>query len=189
MIEIPYTENLENPEIKQKHKKTRFIHSKKKDTIELQKDDSFIDLNINLDCSRSSICSILNCSNNYSICESKKCMTYYGKNLMRTLENQQDQEFNSKEILQDLTKQKNRTSMINWLIEITHLYHQSDETFSLTVHIMDKYLTIFPKMLDSLSDVHIIGITSLFMASKFQEIRPIHMDILQYKIGYNHFSG
>lgn len=64
-----------------------------------------------------------------------------------------------------------RSRMIDWMIEVIKAYSFSEATFSLSVAIMDNYFAKVNKRL-IMSELHIIGVTSMFIASKFEEIVP-----------------
>jgi len=80
-----------------------------------------------------------------------------------------------------------RTKMVDWMIEVLVVYHSDEPTLFLAVHIMDQY---FAKSKAALSnnDVHLIGITCLFIASKMEDIIPLRMSHVRSKIGHNKFS-
>ena len=80
-----------------------------------------------------------------------------------------------------------RLKMIDWMIEIFTIIQTNDTTFFNAVNIMDNY---FHKSKDSYkpTDLHLIGICSIFIASKFCDINPIRLSFLVEKIGHRKFS-
>ena len=90
-----------------------------------------------------------------------------------------------------LTRQKItsyiRTKMIDWMLEVLNIFYASEETFFLAVNIMDlffwKTTTIFKN-----DSVHLIGVASMFIASKFQEIYPICLKDFVHRIGHDQFT-
>jgi hypothetical protein len=80
-----------------------------------------------------------------------------------------------------------RTKMIDWMIEVLSVYKSEAETFFLAVSIMDQYIDKAPCLLRSES-VHLIGMTSMFIASKFEDVIPVRMNSMVAKIGHNLFS-
>ena len=80
-----------------------------------------------------------------------------------------------------------RTKMIDWMIEVLSVFDGSEETFFLAVNILDlffwKTATIYKN-----ENVHLIGVASMFIASKFQEIYPISLKEFVHKIGHDQFN-
>jgi len=76
--------------------------------------------------------------------------------------------------------------MIDWMIEVLDAYTQSNETFFLAVHILD--LFIFKSESFSSNDIHLLGIVSMFLASKFEDVNPICLQQIISKIGHNIFK-
>ena len=62
-----------------------------------------------------------------------------------------------------------REILINWLIIIQVEFNLLPETLFITVNIIDRYLS---KQKISLNQLQLLGITAMFIASKFQEIYP-----------------
>ena len=80
-----------------------------------------------------------------------------------------------------------RLKMVDWMIEIFTIIQTNDITFFNAVNIMDTY---FYKSNESYkpTDLHLIGICSIFIASKFCDINPIRLKFLVEKIGHDKFS-
>eukprot|EP00347_Sterkiella_histriomuscorum_P021776 403332806 len=75
-------------------------------------------------------------------------------------------------------QENHRLRMIDWMIQVFRvLGKQVTKTFVQAVQIMDKFFHI--KMLQgskqNKADFHIIGLTSIFIASKYEDVRPIFM--------------
>eukprot|EP00347_Sterkiella_histriomuscorum_P006784 403351444 len=71
-----------------------------------------------------------------------------------------------------------RLRMIDWMIQVFRvLGKQVTKTFVLATQIMDKFYLI--KMLQGIkqnkADFHIVGLTSIFIASKYEDVQPIFM--------------
>ena len=73
-----------------------------------------------------------------------------------------------------------RLKMVDWMIEIFTIIQTNDITFFNTVNKMDTY---FFKSKESYkpNDLHLIGICSIFIASKFCDINPIRLKFLMKK--------
>ena len=80
-----------------------------------------------------------------------------------------------------------RLKMIDWMIEIFTIIKTNDITFFNAVNIMDTY---FYKSNETYkpTDLHLIGICSIFIASKFCDTSPIRLKFLVEKIGHDKFS-
>lgn len=80
-----------------------------------------------------------------------------------------------------------RTKMVDWMIEVLSVFDCVDETFFLSVNIMDIFYQKTKKVFHN-EDVHLIGITSMFISCKFQEIYPISLKNFVTKIGHDMFT-
>jgi len=80
-----------------------------------------------------------------------------------------------------------RSKMLDWMIEVLSLFESKITTYFTAALIMDKFLMHTERCLED-EDVHLIGVTSMFMSSKLCDITPIHMDEAIKFIGRNKFS-
>lgn len=76
-----------------------------------------------------------------------------------------------------------RSKMIDWMIEVLSSYKCSDQTFFIAVHLMDLFLER-TKIQHEVSDLHLLGITCMFMASKYEEIYPLRLSVVHEKIAH-----
>merc|ERR1712151_196214 len=76
-----------------------------------------------------------------------------------------------------------RARMIDWMIEVLTNFKCDDQTFFLAVSLIDRY---FKNKQDTreISDLHIIGVTSMFIASKYEDIYPLKMKMVYEKIAH-----
>lgn len=70
-----------------------------------------------------------------------------------------------------------RIVLLNWILEIIVVLNLSRKTFFLVIHIIDRYLEHFKS---SKEQLQLLGITALFMASKFEDICPPKLTYLCY---------
>ena len=81
-----------------------------------------------------------------------------------------------------------RTRMIDWMLEVLSIFDCQEETFFLSVNILDLFLhktsTVYKN-----DNMHLIGMGAMFIASKFQEIYPINMRDFVQKIGHEQFKS
>lgn len=80
-----------------------------------------------------------------------------------------------------------RTKMIDWIQEIIFKTNCSNETYFLSVNILNLYISNTEKTLSN-KDIHLLGMISVFIASKFEDIRPIFLRQLIETIGHGMFS-
>ena len=80
-----------------------------------------------------------------------------------------------------------RTKMVDWMLEVLGAYNSEIFTFNLSVQIMDMYISKCKSVLTN-NDVHLIGIVSMFIASKMEDICPIRMSHVRTKISHGQFS-
>ena len=73
--------------------------------------------------------------------------------------------------------------MVDWMIEVLTNFKCDDQTFFLAVSILDRY---FKGKLDprEVSDLHIIGVTAMFISSKYEDIYPLKMKMVHEKIAH-----
>jgi hypothetical protein len=80
-----------------------------------------------------------------------------------------------------------RTKMVSWMMEIFASYASEPLSFFLAVEIMDNYLQKAQKKFNE-NDIHLIGMVSMYMASKMEDIIPLHMVHIKTKIGHDKFT-
>ena len=66
-----------------------------------------------------------------------------------------------------------RAKMHDWIIEVLSAFGLIDETYFLTTALFDTF--IFKSDTVDKRDVHLIGITCMYIASKHEDIRPLFM--------------
>ena len=78
--------------------------------------------------------------------------------------------------------------MIDWMIEVLNNYKCEDETFFIAVGIMDRFFKKTERELKA-EDLHLIGVVSMFIASKYQDLVPLKMVVVEEKISHGKFSA
>lgn len=73
--------------------------------------------------------------------------------------------------------------MVDWMIEVFTNFKCDDLTFFIAVSLMDRYFMGCAKE-QKIGDLHIIGVTSMFLASKYEDIYPLKMKTVFEKIGH-----
>jgi hypothetical protein len=77
--------------------------------------------------------------------------------------------------------------MIDWMAEVLTTFKTSDQTFFLAVNIMDRFFKNTSSELKA-ADLHLIGVATMFIASKYEDVVPILMRTVINKIGHNKFT-
>ena len=79
--------------------------------------------------------------------------------------------------------------MVDWMVEVTTSFKCSIRTYFLAVAIFDAYLRKNQgvQVLEN-SHVHAVGVASMYLASKYEDIYPLHSKVVAEKISHNAFS-
>lgn len=80
-------------------------------------------------------------------------------------------------------KSSHRRQMVIWIEEVLRIFKCPVDTFFLAVNIMDRYLETSKTPL-ALSELHEIGIVSMFIASKYQEVESLTLDLMINKVAH-----
>ena len=80
-----------------------------------------------------------------------------------------------------------RTRMADWMIEVLSSYNCEDLTYFESINLMDRYFKECENknIILQPEDLHLIGVTSMFMASKYHDIRPLRLKTVEEKIAHN----
>ena len=83
-----------------------------------------------------------------------------------------------------------RTRMVDWMIEVLSNYHCDESTYFEAINLMDRYFKVCDEKRQILQppELHLIGVTSMFIASKYQDIYPLRLKIVKDKIAHNKLS-
>ena len=75
---------------------------------------------------------------------------------------------------------------MDWMVEVCTSFKCSTRTYFLATQVFDKYITRVRQMGKTLQnkDVHCIGVTSMYLASKYEDIFPLHSKIVSDKIAH-----
>lgn len=72
--------------------------------------------------------------------------------------------------VQKIIKPKMRFVLVDWMSQVCHDNCLMRETFYYSVYILDRFLSRTP--LTDISELQLIGLTSLVLACKIEEVRP-----------------
>ena len=84
-------------------------------------------------------------------------------------------------------RSSSRTRIVNWMMVMFASYPSEPLSFFLAVEIMDNYLQKTNKIYNE-NDIHLIGMVSIYIASKMEDIIPLHMVHIKTKIGHDKFT-
>ena len=118
--------------------------------------------------------------------ETKLLINKYGKEFFSLLK-REDIPFMRETIAKHFLCSETRCKMVDWMYEIFASYHSEPRTFFLSVYIMDTFLcrTFYSV---SNQEVHLLGLSCIYIASKMEDLIPIHLSHIVSKIGYNKFT-
>lgn len=66
-------------------------------------------------------------------------------------------------------KDTSRAFLVEWIIDVHRKFRLMPETLYVTVYLIDRYLSL--KQIKK-SQLHILGVTALLIATKYEEIYP-----------------
>ena len=79
-----------------------------------------------------------------------------------------------------------RTKMVDWMIEVCVSFKFATRTYFLAVTILDKYLIAAHQnnMIIHNKEVHTLGVASMYLASKYEDVFPLHSKMVSEKIAH-----
>lgn len=72
--------------------------------------------------------------------------------------------------------------MLDWLVEVTTAFGCNERTYYLASALFDNFLKKTANLENR--DVHLIGITSLYLASKYEDLKPMSSEMIADKISH-----
>ena len=81
-----------------------------------------------------------------------------------------------------------RERMVDWMVEVFSVYKCDPGTFELAVHIMDSFISKSRKVIHD-EDIHLIGLTCIYIASKIEDIIPLRMSHIVKSLGHDTFKA
>ena len=132
---------------------------------------------------------------NYSDVENKRNILKYGTELYEySRSSEHNNEISKDESNCSFNLLKNheisthvRTKLIDWLFEVFHAYKNEDSCIFLTIHLIDSYLFKTTEKQTN-SEIQLIGVTSLLIASKFEDLSPLNVNIIRKSIAHSKYS-
>ena len=78
--------------------------------------------------------------------------------------------------------------MVDWMIEVLYSFECRQHTFFTAIEIMDIFLKKTIKYYTN-EYIHIIGVCSLLIASKLEDIAPLNVSICSQKLSSGKFNN
>ncbi len=76
-----------------------------------------------------------------------------------------------------------RAKMIDWIVEVLSSYKCAEQTFFTSVFVLDEFFRQSTKRI-KISELHLSGVTAMWVASKYEEIYPLRLRTLENKIAH-----
>ena len=101
-----------------------------------------------------------------------------------------DEEINFDYLSYHKITERMRTRMIDWMIEVLSNYRCDESTYFESVNLMDRYFKIcnLKNIILKPEELHLIGVSCMFLASKYQDIYPLRLKIIHEKIAHKKLS-
>ena len=121
----------------------------------------------------------------YRAMYSKYVRDDYSNSIIKSL--LEDEQINENYLDNHKITERMRTRMVDWMIEVLSNYHCDESTYFESINLMDRYFKQceIKKQVLLPAELHLIGVTSMFSASKYQDIYPLRLKIVQDKIAHN----
>jgi len=76
-----------------------------------------------------------------------------------------------------------RARMLDWMVEVTTSYKFTHKAYFDGVQLMDRYFAGEKERLPA-GKLHLVGVVSMLLASKMEEVYPLKMKTVYEKIGH-----
>lgn len=73
--------------------------------------------------------------------------------------------------------------MVDWMIEVLTNFKCEDQTFFMAANLLDRYLKAKTEP-QEIADLHLMGVTAMFIASKYEDVYPLKMKMVYEKIAH-----
>ena len=120
--------------------------------------------------------------------ENKKLLKVYGSSIYKYSLDLDSLSAAPEPIKNHKIEKKYRTKLVDWLFEVFTVMNCQESTIYLTIHLLDYFLFKFSKKALQNEDLHLLGVSCLFIASKYEDTIPIFMNDLRVKICHNRFK-
>lgn len=124
----------------------------------------------------------------YQLCREMAYMVdKYGDDVFEWIKGNETKFIKSQKFLKKhFLRKETRAKMVDWMLEVFYLAKSDHSTFELAVHIMDKYISMTKNILYD-SDIHLIGLTCIYISSKMMDNIPLKIIHILNNIGRGAF--
>ena len=129
----------------------------------------------------------INITKYYCNKESEKIILKRGEDFYKFVKKNCKLKYNSSFLSKKLISEKIYLKMIDWMIEVLSAFHCSDETFFLSVHLMNSFINKETNYLKD-ENIHLIGIISMFISSKFEDKFPINFESIYENVAKKNYT-
>jgi hypothetical protein len=77
--------------------------------------------------------------------------------------------------------------MVDWMIEVLSNFKCEDQTFFIAATLLDRFFAKI-KTAQGVADLHLLGVTAMWVSSKFTDIQPLKMKMVFEKIAHKKLS-
>ena len=84
-----------------------------------------------------------------------------------------------------------RTKMTDWMVEVCTSFNCAKRSYYLAQQVFDKYCIatrLQGKVLEN-KDIHEVGVAAMYIASKYEDIQPLHSKVVSEKIAHKAISA
>lgn len=123
----------------------------------------------------------------FRMAETDKLVQAYGKTWIADMKSREQASWPSNSLANHKISASVRAKMVDWMIEVLCSYKCSDMTFFVACNYMDMYFQR-TAVKHELNDLHLVGVASMYVATKFEEITPLRISVMHAKISHGKFS-
>lgn len=118
--------------------------------------------------------------------EGDRLLGVYGEQIFESLK-QKNEEFPSFCLKNHSIPSNLRARMVDWMIEVLSSYKCQHQTFFVAISLMDRFFGKTTRV-HSVSELHLTGVTCMFLACKYEEIYPVKLKVVYEKIAHKKLS-
>jgi hypothetical protein len=78
--------------------------------------------------------------------------------------------------------------MVDWLTEVMTASECSSEAFFIAIRLMDRYFKSKTEARIQVTDLHLIGITCMWIATKFEDVIPLFLTDIVNRVAHGRIS-
>lgn len=122
------------------------------------------------------------------VTESEKIKNYNLQNILTNELLKSPENYRKNYFLHQNLSEEIRARMVDWMVEVLSSFNCSQNTFFVSLDILDAYLTKTKKVYET-REIHLLGVTAMLIASKMEEIIPFKISTIVEKMTHNKISA